>query len=155
MTMPFIFIEDGIPRVTDELPRVRLYRLCVIDRSWEGAHAFDQDSQFRISVVDPPSYGPFAKFLAYTIYNPVVPDVGEWTVCGKYDPNSVLALVEAGLEDDDDIIQQWFDADEVMKLLRAGDSYANMVLAVRSICGEHETHHDAKQFVESVLGKTR
>ena len=155
MTTPFIVIEDGIPRVADELPPVRVYRYCLIRRSWEDSHAFNQDSEYRISVVDPPPIGPFAKFLAYTIYNPVVPDVGEWTVCGKYDPNAVLTFVEAGLEHDDDIIQQWFDADEVMKLLRAGDSYSNMVLAVRTICGEHETHDDVRRFMESVLGKQR
>jgi hypothetical protein len=125
----------------------------VIGRFWEQTCAFDQDCEYRVSVNNPPSYGWVAKILAHTIYNPADPVACEWMVHGKYDPKTIFALVEAGLKDDDDIIQQWFDGEQVMKLLRAADSYARMVLAVNCVCGLHETNEEARRFVESVLGK--
>lgn len=64
-------------------------------------------------------------------------------------------MVERGLERDDDIIQQWFDADDILKLLNAAKSWEEMVLAVDSICGSHEVDAAARQYAESVLGGLR
>jgi hypothetical protein len=153
MAAPFIIIEHGAPRIADELPPFGANRLGVIGRFWEQTHAFDQACAYRVSVTDAPSYGWFTRLLTYTIYNPPVPLASQWTVSGKYDPSAILALVDAGLEQDDDIIQQWFEAEQVMKLLAAADSYAKMVLAVNCICGAHETSDEAQRYVESVLGK--
>jgi hypothetical protein len=151
MATPFIVIEEGAPRIEATLPAVRANRLGVMGRFWERLSAFDSGHEYRVAVANVPNYGWFAKALAYTVYNPVVPLTCEWTACGRYDPKAVLALIEAGLQRDDDIIQQWFDADQVMRLLRAADSYAAMVLAVRCTCGEHETSDEARRFAESVL----
>jgi hypothetical protein len=155
MKSPFILIECGIPRIADTLPEIRPNRLAVIGRFWEEMIAFDPESEFHVAPINIPTYSWFSKFLAYSFYNPIEPIVSKWVVSGKYDPQSVISLVQAGLEDDDDIIQQWFDADQVLELLNAADSYASMVLvlAVRCICGEHEISEEARRFVTRVLGK--
>ena len=152
MKSPFILIECGIPRVADTLPEIRPNRLAVISRFWEEIIAFDPESEFHLTAIDIPTYGWFSKFLAYSFYNPTESIVSKWVVTGKYEPQSVISLVQAGLENDDDIIQQWFDANQVLELLNAADSYASMVLAVRCIGGEHETSEEARRFVTRVLG---
>ena len=153
MASPFIVIEQGAPHIEDQLTIPRPNRLGVIRRFWEDMRAFDGHSEYRLSVSDVPNLGSVARFLAYTVYNPHVPLTCEWVVSGRYESKSILTLVGAGLEHDDDIIQQWFDANQVMKLLGAADSFATMVLAVRCICGAHESDVEAEQFVGRVLGR--
>ena len=141
-----------MPHVVNELWPIRPHRSDVLDRSWENEHAFDATWEYQPSVPDVPAIGGFAKMLARLIYNPRVGVTGEWKPVAKYDPAKVLALVEEGLKHDDDCIQQWFEAEEVMQLLRAADSFATMVLAVRSICGEFEVNDLARQYVKQALG---
>ena len=79
----------------------------------------------------------------------------QWERIGDYDPSALIQTVRRGLETDDDIIQQWFEGSEVIKLLESAQSYAQMLLAVRAICGEHETEPDVLTYVEQILGKQK
>ena len=148
---PFIVVQHGEPRVAEVLPDFQPNRLAVIAASWKEFHAFDRHSEYRQNIGDVPTFGKLAKLLARTVYNPRDNLEARWSVCGKYDEKRIAKLVDDGLTRDDDIIQQWYDARQIRKLLRAASSFDNMVLAVRCICGEHETNADAKQYADAVL----
>src|SRR3954468_16243287 len=111
---PYIFIQQGLPSVEQELPNWQPTRLSVIDRFWEQLHAFGRTSRYRATVPSAPQYGTVARILAHVGYNPRVPVAWEWVPTGGYDRDEIVALVEGGLAQDDDIIQQWFDAKEVL-----------------------------------------
>lgn len=75
----------------------------------------------------------------------------KWQVAGPCVLADILTEVQRGLEKDDDIIQQWFDADKVMKLLQSARSFDEMVDRVRCICGEFEVDPRLRHIVDSVL----
>ncbi len=151
MSGPFILIEYGVPHVVDKLPEYQPNRLAVMDESWKRCHAFDAQSEYRQDAHNIPSFGWLAKLLARTVYNPSENIDCEWTVCGQYDPKRIVTLVNDGLKHDDDLIQQWFEARQIRKLLKNADSFDKMILAVRCICGEHEINDEAKQYAHAVL----
>jgi len=64
----------------------------------------------------------------------------------------IIEEVEKGLEKDDDIIQQWFSADEVLRLLRSAKTFDEMVDRVRCVCGKFETDERLRKVVDAVLG---
>ena len=151
MAAPFILIEYGAPHVVEQLPAYKPNRLALMAQTGSHCNAFDAQVEYQQKVRNVPSFGLLSKVLAYTIYNPIVKVDAEWTVCGQYDPARIVALVNDGLQYDDDIIQQWFSADDVLKLLRAANSFDTMVLAVKCICGEHEVSDEARSYVNDVL----
>ena len=75
----------------------------------------------------------------------------KWRKIGKMNTNDIIALVEEGLQRDDDIIQQWFDATEVICLLKAAHTWDELMTAVKCICGGHEVDDEARRFVHTVL----
>lgn len=109
--------------------------------------AFDETSQYRLSVSDAPNYSPISRFLARTIYIPRVDLKCEWTFWGHYEKATIVELIGAGLKDDDDIIQQWFDADNVLRLLKGATSFDELVVAVQCVGGQHEDDEDSLQYV--------
>ena len=151
MTAQYIVVEQGSPHVTIELPRYRPNRLGVLNRFWERIDAFDENSHYRLSVGDVPSYGLLNRVLTRTLWSPKVELNTEWVRCGEYNKAVLVALVSAGLAHDDDIIQQWFGARDVLQLLAAADSCSDMVVAVNCICGAHETNQQARHYVGRVL----
>ena len=148
----YIVVEFGIPRAVSSLPDVRrMNRLAILGRTWEHVHAFDSSSRYRWQVVDPPHVGMFSRLLAHTIYNPMVDVQSEWLRCGDYKSADLISLVTDGLTQDDDIIQQWFCAEEVTRLLMCANSWNEMVLAVEAIGGSHEVDSQASKYVERIL----
>lgn len=104
-------------------------------------------------VSTPPIFTPIQTFLAKLCFNPMETVDGKWKRVGNYDRNTLIQTVKHGLETDDDIIQQWFEGPEVIKLMEASQSFAEMLLAVGAICGQHETDPEVQAFVERILGK--
>lgn len=149
----FIVIEFGVPRVTDSLEGSQpLNRLAVMKRTWLRCFAFDAHQTYRRLPSDEPSFGVVQRLLARVCYNPPTEIVTLWQPAGRYVLSDIVAEVERGLADDDDIIQQWFDADDVLKLLRSAETFDQMVEAVRCVCGEFETDVRLRGLVDSVLG---
>ena len=149
----YIVIEFGIPHLADALPEYpRWNRLALLDRTWEQSFAFDGNSQYRLTVPDPPKYGLVARILAHTLYNPFIDVNSEWVRCGDYNKAALINLVHRGLEHDDDIIQQHFGGKDVIKLLSAADSWSDMMLAVKAINGSHEAYPEVRDYVQRVLG---
>ncbi len=155
MTPPFIFIYRGVPCVMDELPSWdRICALSLLSHCWESAFAFDIERSYTVRVSDVPELGFWRKLLARTIYNPMSSCEinGEWVPQGDCDLKQIVSLIRDGLEHDDDIIQQWFGADDIIRLLEEADSYDNMVIAVDAICGGHEVNDQTRCYVDNVLG---
>jgi hypothetical protein len=120
-------------------------------RTWEHVHGFSDSSRYAIAIDAAPTITIWQRLLAHTIYNPTVPVSAEWRAIGERKTSDILALVEQGLQSDDDIIQQWFDASEVMRLLKAAETWEQLLIAVNCVGGGHEADDDARQFVRAVL----
>ena len=155
MSAKYIFIEAGGPSTADTLPIFPTTRLAVIHKFWEKCEAYDPQGRYRMVVPAPPVFTSLQIFLAKLFYNPMENITIQWERIGDYDPSALIQTVRRGLETDDDIIQQWFEGSEVIKLLESAQSYAQMLLAVRAICGEHETEPDVLTYVEQILGKQK
>ena len=150
----YIVVQDGMPSVVKSLDTgTRMTTLAVMAETWKYCYAFSA----KVRYVGAPSrdvrFSWFKRALAHTIYNPWTDVINEWRESGEYTIPEILALVERGLEKDDDIIQQWFGADEVMKLLRSAKTFDELCDRVRCVCGEFETDERLKGVVESILGK--
>jgi hypothetical protein len=150
----YIVVEHGVPRVAPSLEsEARMNTLAVIAATWSQCHAFSRDTRYISEPSKTHQIGWLRLALAHTVYNPLT-DVGrEWKACGRYELPEILALVEKGLEKDDDIIQQWFDAEDVMRLLRSAETFEELCDRIRCVCGEFEADERLERIVESVLGK--
>lgn len=152
MNSRYIIVEYGAPHVVNELPSMRPNRLAVMARTWEQVHAFDERARYRIQPRSVPSYGMLTKVMAHTVFNPSEELDFDWQTVSDYRKDDVIRLVDEGLEHDDDIIQQWFDAAEVLTLLNAADTWDKLLVAVDAVCGGHESDPDTQRYVDSVLG---
>lgn len=151
MTDQLIIVEFGAPHVVSGFPTMGANRLAVLARTWEHVHVFDGESHFTVQPREIPSFGLLTRFLAHTIYNPTVPLNFDWHRTSEYRQRDVIELVERGLQHDDDIIQQWFNADEVLALLNSANSWEQMLVAVHAISGGHEVDSHAREYVSVVL----
>jgi len=148
----YVVTEYGIPHVTEELKPYRLNRLAAIKATWLNCRAFDGVSRYEARPNRPPSFTALQRFLAHTVHNPMTDIEVKWHVAGDCDLSDILTEVEKGLEKDDDIIQQWFGAEDVMKLLRSANTFEEMIDRVRCVCGEFESEPRLREIVEAVLG---
>ncbi len=151
----FIVTEFGVPHVADSLEKSRpLNRLAVMERTWLRCFAFDAHQRYRRL----PSYEPgiiaVQRLLARLCYNPRTDVVTRWEPAGSYALADIVAEVERGLETDDDIIQQWFGADDVLRLLRSATDFQEMADAIRCVCGEFESDARLQMVVDGVLGRS-
>ena len=149
----FVYVTHGVPLILKEKPRdnKQLRRREIATRTWENEHLFDAESHYQYAASNVPELTPFQGFLARTIYNPVVPLSGKWRRVGDFDASDLLTAVQVGLDHDDDIIQQWFDASDVLELLDAAKSWDETLLAVEAICGGHEDTPKVAAYVKRVL----
>jgi len=149
----YIVTEFGTPSLSDSLDESDpLSRLAVMQRGWQHCFAFDIHQRYRCLPSHQPQLGKIQRFLAHVIYNPTTDVTTHWEPSGSYALSDIVAEVERGLETDDDGIQQWFGADEVLKLLRSATTFEEMIDAVRCVCGEFESDPRLRTIVDSVLG---
>ena len=151
----FIVTEFGVPHVADSLEGSRrLNRLAVMERTWLRCSAFDAHQSYRCLPSCEPNIGAVERLLARVCYNPRTDVVTRWEPAGSYDLSDIVAEVERGLETDDDIIQQWFGADDVLKLIRSATNFQEMADAIRCVCGEFESDARLQMIIGSVLGQS-
>lgn len=150
----FITIEHGIPFVESSLSeRGPMSRLALIKRTWTRSWAFDAQRRYRCVPSHEQEVSLLERMLAHTVYNPKTNVMCRWEANGPCDLSVIVAEVERGLESDDDCIQQWFDAEDVLKLLRSATTFDEMVDAVRCVCGDFESDPRLEAIVERVLGR--
>jgi len=150
--MMYIVTEFGMPYVSEELDSYRPNRLAAIKQTWLNCKAFDGVSRYVARPIRPPSFNPLQRFLAHTVFNPLSDIEVTWHAEGVCELSEILDEVENGLEKDDDIIQQWFDSNDVMTLLRSASTFDEMVDRVRCVCGEFESDPHLRKIVDSILG---
>lgn len=150
----YIVVQHGMPYTANEMPpRIeRLTRADIMQEIWTASHVFDSSYHYCYETPTIPTFSPAARLLARTIYNPSVSIQTEWDRIGNYSADALIAAVDRGLQHDDDIIQQWFGAGDVLELLCAADSWDKMLLAVEAVGGSHEVYPDVARYVESVFG---
>lgn len=149
----FITISYGIPSIEQELASLRPNRLAVMKKVWEHSKAFDGTSVYQPLPDRLPELSVIQRLLAHTVYNPAAQASIGWQRTGDCRLEDIVAEVATGLETDDDIIQQFMDADNVLKLLRSATSFEEMVDRVRCVCGEFEGNERLQGMMEAVLGK--
>lgn len=154
--MRFIVFYKGYPKLADELPTYDCRRIDLVERSWEWSHAFDDRHHYQLCVDDPPHVGRFGRLLTQLLfqvgYHPRTEIRPEWRKAGPFSQADVLAQFAKGLRTDDDLIQQWFNGDDVMKLVEAAEDFDELVLAIRCIKGAFEVDESALRYVERVVG---
>ena len=123
-----------------------------MERTWQYCSAFDTTQRYRPVPSGEPAIGFFQRLLAHLFYDPVTDIATRWEPAGTYVLSDIVAEVEKGLERDDDIIQQWFGADDVLTLLRSAANFEEMADAVRCVCGEFEQDPRLRAIVDRVLG---
>ena len=153
--MEFIVVTHGYPYSTQAKPSglTHLRRRDVIHKSWLSDHLFNSEAHFQYCPNKLPSVGSFSNFLWRTIYNPIVPVDIQWERIGDFSNAALTDAVQRGLETDDDIIQQWFDGDQVIRMLEYAKNWDETVLAVATISGAHEVDERSLDYVHSVLGR--
>lgn len=149
----YIYVTHGLPMLESERPPdIRAAnRLGIMNRYWENEHLFDSTSRYRCVADESPELTALQKFLAFTVYNPVVPLRAEWRRVGDFALEDLVAVVREGLDHDDDIITQWFDGPQVIKLLRNADDWEEVLLAVEAIGGAHEVKPAVADYVKRAL----
>ena len=148
----FVVTENGFPHVTDRLKPFRPNRLAVMAKAWSESKAYDEKSRWRPQPIELPSFNRFQKFLAHTFYNPKTDIEIPWEADGESTLSEIVSDVERGLEKDDDIIQQWFGADDVLKLLRSATTFEEMCDRVECVCGGFEADDRLRNIVVGQLG---
>jgi hypothetical protein len=149
----FIVVEYGVPYADPSLCEGGpLNRLALMERSWMHCCAFDARQRYRGVPSHEPKVSLVERMLAHTVYNPKTDVTLRWEACGPCELPEIIAEVERGLESDDDFIQQWFGAEDVLKLLRSASTFDEMVDAVRCVCGEFEKDSRLRAIVDRVLG---
>ncbi len=123
-------------------------------RTWEHVHAFDPTTHYTFHPRKVPTFGLLSRVLAHTFYNPQEHLEFDWLQQPEDYRKGLVTLIEEGLRHDDDLIQQWFGADDVLTLLRAAKTWDEMLMAVEAICGAHESESSVRNYVETVLGKS-
>lgn len=149
----FITTDFGIPRVVASLEAPRYMNvLAYMRRNWEHCFAFDAHQRYRCVPLRQLKIGSMQRLLAHLVYNPMTDVTFRYEPVGSYALREIIAEVEKGLEHDDDIIQQWFGADAVLRLLRAANTFDEMADAVLCVSGGFETDPRLRAIVEHVLG---
>jgi hypothetical protein len=149
----YVYVNRHELSAVAELPDHTPNRLAVIGRFWEYEHAFSATHEYAYRVTNPPTFNWMQVLGARLGYNPSEPVKGNWVEVGPYDKDKLTEYVRAAVTLDDDIIQQWFDGDEVMKLIASENSFDDVLLAVDAICGRHESNADTLAYVERIVGK--
>jgi len=150
----YVVIEHGVPRVAKELRPYQPNRLAAMQKSWLHCEAFDADSRYEAKPDKEPSFSAFQRILAHTICNPSSGIQVDWHIAGESSLAEIVAEVEKGLDKDDDIIQQWFGANDILRLLRSATTFAEMLDRVECVCGGFEVDDRLRTIVEDVLGKS-
>ena len=149
----FIVTQYGAPSAESSLAALGpLNRLALMNQTWTHCWAFDADQRYRCVPSPQPRVGAVQRILARSVYNPKTDVMLRWEASGPYGLSEIIGEVERGLQSDDDIIQQWFGADDVLKLLRSAKTFHEMVDAVRCVCGEFEGDSRLRAIVDRVLG---
>ncbi len=148
----FIVTQGGIPHVTQALEPLRPNTLGAVREAWKHSKAFDASTRYEARPPEGFRISPLKKFLAYTIYNPSLDLEIEWEPAGASGIDEIIAEVKDGLQHDDDIIQQWFGADDVLKLLRSANNFDELCDRVECICGGFEVDERLRKIVDDVLG---
>ena len=149
----YIYVTHGLPLTMAERPAdiEKVWRSEIVIRSWEQEHLFDSTSRYRCVADDVPALTAWQRFLVGTFYNPRVPLRAEWRRVGDFAIEDLVAVVREGLEHDDDIIMQWFDGPEIIKLLESAGDWEEILLAVEAIGGGHEDTPAVADYVKRVL----
>jgi len=148
----YIITEDGFPHVANELNPYSPNRLAAASATWNHCKAFDGEKKYEAVPEKQIKLTLFQKFLAHTIYNPSANISVGWKESGTCELKEIRDEIKKGLEADDDIIQQWFDAGDVIKLIESTDSFDGLVDRIRCVCGEFEVDERLRKIVDSVLG---
>lgn len=150
----YIVVVGGMPSVVESLDSgTRMNTLAVMGETWNQCHAFGPNTRYAGAPSINIHLNWLRRALAHIVWNPLTDVMMVWREDGEYRQSEIIALVERGLEKDDDIIQQWFGADEVMRLLRSATTFDELCDRVRCVCGEFETDPRLTAIVDSILGK--
>ncbi len=149
----YIVTDFGVPYVAKELRPFRPNRLAAIQATWAQCRAFDEKHWYEAVPNHVPKFSILQRLLAHTVYNPLAEIEVEWRIAGETSLPEIVAEVQKGLEWDDDGIQQWFGADEVLKLLRSATTFDEMLDRVECVCGGFEVDGRLRKTVDDVLGK--
>ena len=92
---------------------------------WVGVTYFHRDGQhYTVAAVRPPRrLGMVDRILASTVYNPALDFTVEYAPEGRYSMPQLRDALSAAIEQDDDSLTQFHEADELLARLRSATSF--------------------------------
>jgi hypothetical protein len=96
---------------------------------WRGVRFFHRDGQqYEVASATPVNpLAPLSKLLANTVYNPRLKVRYEYEVKGRYHLPELVGALTHAIDQDDDILTQFHDADELKRRLDAATSFDDVV----------------------------
>ena len=127
---PIIIIDrSGFEIIEKEADLNKANMLGLINNYHQSYTAYDPNGlEWKvISVEGNFKVNAFKKFLAHTVYNPNVSVRLKWNSGKNYDLNLLKNELKKRVDQDDDIITQFEEADVIKEALEKGDSFENIL----------------------------
>lgn len=150
----FILTSFGVPDLAESLVPLQPDRKALIAKTWLRCKAFDENSRFEPIPEKAPEFSGLQRFLAHTIYNPEEKIEIHWRRTGDCQLSEIRSEIQEGLQHDDDLIQQWLSADDIVALLDFATTFRRMIDVIRCINGEFETDPELRRLMDEVLDQS-
>ena len=148
----FILTSFGVPGLAESLLPLRPNRKAALAKTWLRCKAFDESSRFEPVPEKAPEFSGLQRFLTHTFYNPREKTEILWRRTGDCQLSEIRSEIREGLQHDDDVIQQWLGAKDIIILLDSATTFRRMIDVVRCINGEFETDPELQRLMADVLG---
>ena len=100
---------------------------------WAGVTYFHRDGQrYTVAAVRPSRrLGVVDRILASTVYNPTLDFAVEYAAQGRYSIAQLCDAVAAAIEQDDDVLTQFHEADELLARLRRATTFDDVIDVIK------------------------
>jgi hypothetical protein len=115
------------------LPERRTSAVAFHRRWWDGARFFHRDGacyEIASATTEQP-LAPLSEILSHTFYNPRLTVRYEYRSVGAYELDTLKKALNEAVDNDDDILAQFHEADEIKARLRLARSFDDVVDVLR------------------------
>lgn len=134
MTTVILIGEDGWTSIEPSLLSERITSAWGFHkRWWSGVSVFGRDgNRYEVaSAVPAQALPPFSKLLAATFYNPRFIVRNEYRSLGRYELRELQQALHAAIDQDDDVLTQFHEAEDLKRRLDAAGSFDDVAEVLR------------------------
>ena len=129
-----VVADDGYVDLWTAVPeRLTVTAYALAKRRYVAWHIYGPDGQVRrIEALAPARpLGPIRKLLAYTLYNPQLETTVTYAQPRRYALEEPKDALRRAVEQDDDILTQFYEADELGQQISVATTHADLVSVIR------------------------